>query len=541
MQYLHKRQFYLDRYDVSTIKLCLMALDVRDKMYADKKLQKKYPNGKNKHEIDKIIHQQLYFLKTHEYQKKEETIKKWVEDDKKIQKRYDSAISPNIRCEQCGRKFKELSRDFDGIDYLKSRITFTLICEDCRIVKHVYENGDEIVPTLERCSKCKAIVKSECTFSDDVTTYFYRCTKCGHREKGVHDHKQFTRELEAERKKDGELLQQFREQFCLNEEEGKVAVDVLEQMKFANEVYTYELSKYSDPAREKSFQVKKLNISALERLLNSKLLLEGYRKLNFGRVVIEKFVIVPFSIQDTGSDRTAERSIQCFTATVNDLLENTNWRLMKEDSISFRLGYLSGRFKGYEREEDITKLFEGKKKRKIKELDPIRQDKYGYSNLVRLSITLAQFHGKELLRKRKLNEFSERYFLESEDDNSFKCSICDQWHRGRDTWYDKYGMRCDVCQMNIKNGVISAKLCKYKKRWFSSDDIRYRYGIVASTMRKLIRLGELKGIELKDRDGKPYLTVFLKKDNEWFLERYPEKEFSIPVTYRDEQGWEIRL
>lgn len=95
--------------------------------------------------------------------------------------------------------------------------------------------------------------------------------------------------------------------------------------------------------------------------------------------------------------------------------------------------------------------------------------------------------------------------------------------------------------MNIKNGVLSPKLCKYKKRWFSSEDIRYRYGIVASTMRKLIRLGELKGIELKNRDGKSYLTVFLKKDNEDFLEKHPEKEFDIPVTYRDEQGREIRL
>lgn len=540
MRYLRKHSAYIDRYDLSTIRLCLMVLDVRDKMYADKKMQKKYPIGKHKHEVDKVINQQLYFLKAHEYQKKEATINKWIEDDKKIQKRYDSSISPNIRCEQCGRKFKELSRNFEGIDCLKSRIMFTLICEDCRIVKHVYENGDEIVLTLERCSKCKASVKSDCTFSDDVSTYFYECTKCGHQEKDVHAPKRFTHELEEEKKKDSELLQQYREQFCLNDEEGKVAVDVLEQMKFANEVYTYELSKYSDPAREKSFQVKKLNISELERLLNSKLLPEGYRKLSFGRVVIEKFVIVPFSIQDTESDRTAERSIQCFIATVNDLLENTNWRLMI-DSTSYHLGYLSGRFKGHEREEDITSLFEGKQKQKVTELDPIRRDMYGHSNLVRLFITLAQFHGKELLRKRKLNEFPEGYFLESEDDNNFKCSICDQWHRGRDTWYAKYGMRCDICQMNIQNGVILPKLCKYKKCWFSSEDIRYRYGIRASTMRKLIRLGELKGIELKDIDGKTYLTVFLKKDNKEFLEKYPEKEFSIPFTYRDEQGREIRL
>jgi len=102
-------------------------------------------------------------------------------------------------------------------------------------------------------------------------------------------------------------------------------------------------------------------------------------------------------------------------------------------------------------------------------------------------------------------------------------------------------MRCDICQRNIKAGVISAKLCNENESWFSSENIHYKYGVVASTMRKLIRLGELKGKELKDREGKSYLSVFLKNENWEFLEKYPEKESGIPATFEDEQGREIRL
>jgi len=517
-----------------------MMLDVRDKMYKDKKLQKKYPKDKHKYETDKVINRQLYIIKAHEYQKKEETINKWMLDDAKVQKKYDSAVAPNIKCEHCGRKLQEMHRDFEGTEYLITPMTFTLICNDCRNIKHVYENGEVIEPTPERCSKCKAIVTSDCTFTDDISTCFYKCTKCGHSEKDVHDHKQFTREMDERERKDKELLEKYRDMFCLKEEEGNTASDILEQMKFANEVYKFEIQKYNDPAREQSYQVKKLDINELEKVLNKKLIPEGYRKLNFGRVVIEKFVTVPFSIQNADSEMGKEQSIRFFVEAVTTLIENTNWRLMKDDT-TYRLGYLSGSFKGYERDEDILKLFKPKEESKRKELDPDKMSKYGFSGLVKLAKLTADYEGKEILRKKKLKDCPDGYFLEAEGDNSFRCSICNHWHKGVDIWYDENGMRCDICQRNIKAGVISAKLCNENESWFSSENIHYKYGVVASTMRKLIRLGELKGKELKDREGKSYLSVFLKNENWEFLEKYPEKESGIPATFEDEQGREIRL
>ncbi|TXG76825.1 hypothetical protein E6P97_02860 [Patescibacteria group bacterium] len=39
---------------------------------------------------------------------------------------------------------------------------------------------------------------------------------------------------------------------------------------------------------------------------------------------------------------------------VDNTIEGTNWRL-KSDGISYRLGYLNGRVKAYEGEEDLKK------------------------------------------------------------------------------------------------------------------------------------------------------------------------------------------
>jgi len=40
---------------------------------------------------------------------------------------------------------------------------------------------------------------------------------------------------------------------------------------------------------------------------------------------------------------------------IKKTLEKTNWRLMSE-GINYRLGYLNGRLKGYENEEDLMRI-----------------------------------------------------------------------------------------------------------------------------------------------------------------------------------------
>ena len=70
---------------------------------------------------------------------------------------------------------------------------------------------------------------------------------------------------------------------------------------------------------------------------------------------IDRYVIVPFTVKDAESSRAEADSTRKLHKTIKKTLENTNWRLMSE-GVHYRLGYLSGKLKGYEQEEDLLQL-----------------------------------------------------------------------------------------------------------------------------------------------------------------------------------------
>ena len=59
-------------------------------------------------------------------------------------------------------------------------------------------------------------------------------------------------------------------------------------------------------------------------------------------------------------------SQKVLSKAVEKALLNTNWRLMSE-GISYRLGYLNGRLRAYEREEDLLNLVKRGMKLKLKQ------------------------------------------------------------------------------------------------------------------------------------------------------------------------------
>lgn len=68
-----------------------------------------------------------------------------------------------------------------------------------------------------------------------------------------------------------------------------------------------------------------------------------------------KHVIIPFTVQDEDPDRKEYDSTHKLQKIVKAALSETNWRLMSE-GVMYRLGYVYGRLKGYEQEEDLMKI-----------------------------------------------------------------------------------------------------------------------------------------------------------------------------------------
>ncbi len=126
-------------------------------------------------------------------------------------------------------------------------------------------------------------------------------------------------------------------------------------MKILKEIIDKEQQKKTDPAYQKAIKLKKLTVIELEKLLSKVLEKENYIKLSLDKPVFEKQVIVPFTIQDSDSNRKEYDSVHKLQKIIKRVLEETNWRLMSEGVI-YRLGYLSGRLKGYEQEEELVKL-----------------------------------------------------------------------------------------------------------------------------------------------------------------------------------------
>ena len=102
-------------------------------------------------------------------------------------------------------------------------------------------------------------------------------------------------------------------------------------------------------------KLKKLTVIELEKLLTPVLEKEGYIKLEFSQLDLQKDVIISFTIQDTKTGQHEYDSRMKLKKVIEKTLVNTNWRLMSE-GIHYRLGILTGQLRGREREEDLAKL-----------------------------------------------------------------------------------------------------------------------------------------------------------------------------------------
>ena len=121
-------------------------------------------------------------------------------------------------------------------------------------------------------------------------------------------------------------------------------------------------------------EMKKPKIAELNTILAPVLEKAGYIEFSLDKPEMDKDVFVGFNCLDSRSDRNDRDSEKTLKKTVEKALQDTNWRLMSDD-ISYRLGYLNGRLRAYERDEDLKKLVERDiKTGKLKKPDTPKSD-----------------------------------------------------------------------------------------------------------------------------------------------------------------------
>lgn len=295
----------------------------------------------------------VMFEKGDRYLHKEETIRGWMAADEAKDKLYESAKPPaEVRCLKCRSVMNFLDKDLwtGGLNE-PDQVLFMFDCQNgCLPRRAFYDNGEEWKPKPDLCPKCGGHLKSEDKTTETKFITKYKCVSCG-----------FTKTDELERtvnKKEtpDPDFETDRERFCLSKEKGgewRQELVRLEQM--GKLVDGWKEKDKNKDLYDKVAKIKKLTVIELEKLLAPALEKESYIHLQLANPEIDRNVVVPFTIQDSKSGRESRTSEYDLKRLFKKALENTNWRLMSE-GVSYRLGVLSGRLKGYEGEEDLLKL-----------------------------------------------------------------------------------------------------------------------------------------------------------------------------------------
>ncbi len=528
-RYLNNEQYYLDRYDLLTIKECLKVVEMFQDVY-QKSLTSEEFKGMSKDDkysdTTKLMYWYLWFTQAQEYKNKKETIGKWIEDDRIKQEKYDSVFEPqNIYCPACKAVMKATeTKHLEDYTDQPMRVMFLFRCTNCKKQEWVYENGEVRISKPDLCPKCNKEIEVTHTKSknEKVITWTRKCKHCGHTETEVDDFEKSHQEYLKREQEEKELLEKYRTAFCLSDEDGEKYLFELEAMEYAHQIGEEAKQKYDNSAYQEVSKLKKLSIIALEKLLTATLEKENYTKLSFAPPELNQFIIAPFSLQDADTSRRGNISTSTLEKLLKSTLENTNWRLM--DGVSYRLGFLSGRFKGYEREDDLIKLYE-KKKEPQKSIDPEMRMKYSTSNWVKFAEMRGEQEGIDATRKRRLEKEPEGFFLDT--DGYYNCGICYEGHYGNEIWWNLDGIRCADCWRNIKEGVIpplKKHLFHNEDEWISNSQFKDKHNVHPSSVKKLRREGLLHGRDLKRANGSVYETIYLVSENQEFLKKYPRNK-----------------
>ena len=352
--YLKKDQYYTDLYDLATIEKCLYW----ENAYTSKDFIKIKDEKLNKRSFTELT---LYYVKGERYKNRANRIREWQEKDVQRQEMFDNASDPkNVYCKNCSGTTHVTYKTLEDYTDQPLRVLFFFECDSCKKRRAIYDNGKEHISKPYLCPKCSSELKTTYKDSGEVLTTKDKCTSCDYSKTEVDDFEKKQAEWDKKEAEDGRKLTQYREKYCLSESEGGKYVTQTEEMKQFMQSLKEGQEKKADSKYQKAVKAKKLTIAELEKFLSNVLEDEKYIKLSFDNPEMGKFVIVPFTVQDTGYKRKDYDSTRKLQKILKTTLETTNWRLMSEGT-SYRMGYVYGRLKGYEREEDLAELFGWKK------------------------------------------------------------------------------------------------------------------------------------------------------------------------------------
>lgn len=369
--YLHlkERQYYEDNYDRLTVEGGRHDHERFKRFYSE--LLEKLPDQDPKHQGFIMMMNAAYVELAgihllNRYDSREQSIRDSMTKDQAKDVQITQAhlkVDPICQhCDQTGLRIIDKTLLHRGKDYHyddPEEVLFTLRCPSCKKNSAYWEDGSSWERRHTYCPKCKAVMDEQTDRKDDIITTTYSCPDCNHSYKDELDLSPKEEVVDPDFEKDRAI-------YCLEDDktrkELRDARTRFERMaEFGKELKEREENKH---IYEAMAQIKKPKIAELSEILSPALDKAGYIEFTLDKPEIGKDVFVGFNCLDSKSDREDYESRKSLEKLITKTLDETNWRLMS-DGVRYRLGYLSGRLRAYEREEDLKNL--ASKSRKLKQ------------------------------------------------------------------------------------------------------------------------------------------------------------------------------
>ncbi len=365
MTHLQDRSVYEERYDQITVELCRM----REQIVTDR-LGERPPldaRGDADPANGYYIYSMFYFqfvesLAGERWQEREEKIQEWMTADEEKDQRLAAAKSSTTPyCRSCGEDMEITSRLYhprkEGRGTkAEDAILFMFDCKQCKKRLAFWQDGTGWKPPQARCEQCNAPVDETTKRRGDLITTTYTCTSCGHKHKSS-----WRLGGDSEPAAPDPLYKLDRRRFCFDAATGKkylarkAHIEHITKLLEQGQQQAKGVPATSDPVGEAASQIKVLKVAEVARLLATAATKKGYTDFKLGDPQAGREFAVPFSCLDNQPEREAYASRMVLKKLITTALANTNWRLMSE-GVSHRLGYLSGRVRAYEGDEDLRKL-----------------------------------------------------------------------------------------------------------------------------------------------------------------------------------------
>lgn len=358
-KHLKDRLYYSDLYDRHTVERCRNLIRIHSKpmknppLINGRKPTKALVDGISKMALEYA----LMFEKGERYLEKEKTIQEWMDRDQTKDELYES-VEPmeNVTCLTCRSVMKVAHKNLysTGINS-PNKVLFMYECPRGHLpMRAFFHDREEWIPKRDMCPKCSTELKVETKDTKTKLVIIFTCPKCDY-QKVDEVRRSVKQEIEDK------AFEKDRARFCLTEEQGKKYIDE----KFNLERIGKLVESWKEEEKDKDLynalaQIKKLTFIQLKNLLLPVLEKAQYVDLEFGNSDISKDVQITFTIHDSSDTRQGLASEADLKKLLKKTLEDTNWRLMT-DGVSYKLGILTGRLRGFEGEEDLLELVKKRK------------------------------------------------------------------------------------------------------------------------------------------------------------------------------------